>query len=157
MIEPSTLMGFDLFKGLREEELIEIAPLCHQHTYEKDALIFTAGSSSTEIYLLEAGTVAIQIESIIDEHETKIVICTVQKGQTFGWTALVPPHTFTASAQCLEKADVTTVNAADLMIILKHHNFIGNTIMTNLSATISSRLACTTAALRNEIQKLARR
>jgi CRP-like cAMP-binding protein len=157
MIEPGALMGFDLFKGLREEDLTEIAQICHQRTYEKDAMIFTNGGSSDEIFLLEAGTVTIQIESIIYEHETKAVICTVGKGETFGWSALVPPHIFTASAQSLEKSEVITINGADLLKILKRHNFTGNTIMTNLSATISSRLSCTTAALRNEINKLVKK
>ena len=157
MIEPGALRGFDLFIGLREEELTGIAQLCHQRTYEKDAIIFTGGGWTPDIYLLEAGTVAIQIEFVIYEYEIKSVIYTVRKGETFGWSTLVPPQRLAASAQCLEKADVITINGADLLNILKHNNFIGHMIMRNLSAIISARLSCTTAALRSEIQKLVKK
>jgi CRP/FNR family transcriptional regulator, cyclic AMP receptor protein len=154
MIEPCALRGFDLFTGLREEELTEIARFCNHRTYEKDAIIFTGGGWTPDIYLLEAGTVAIQIEFVIYEYEIKSVIYTVRKGETFGWSTLVPPHRLAASAQCLEKDDVITINGADLLKFLKHNNFIGHMIMRNLSGIISSRLCCTTAALRYEIQKL---
>jgi len=157
MVTPEVLKGFDLFVGLDDIELAEIAPLCHRRTYEKDATIFTAGGWATDIYLLEAGNVAIQIEFVIYEYELRAAVYTVRKGETFGWSALVPPHRLTASARCLEKVAVITINGTDLMEILKHHNYMGHMIMKNLSAIISSRLSSTTTALRHEIQKLVRK
>lgn len=154
MVSTEALRGFDLFTGLDEAELSEIAKLCRKRSYEKDSIIFSAGGWATDLYLLEAGNVAIQIELVIYEHEIRAVVYMVRKGETFGWSALVPPHRLTASARCLEKADVITVNGTELMELLHKNSRIGYVVMKNLSAIISSRLASTTIGLRHEIQKL---
>lgn len=157
MVSAEVLKGFNLFAGLDETELSQIAKLCQERTYEEDAIIFTAGGWATDIYLLKSGKVAIQIELVIYDLEIRAVVYTVGKGEIFGWSALVPPHRLTASARCQEKADIITINGADLMELLQKNSSIGYVVMKNLSQVISSRLASTTMALRREIQMLLKR
>lgn len=154
MVETEALEEFDLFAGLDETDLAGIARRCRRHSYEKGACVFTGGGSATDVYLLEAGRVAIQVEFIIYQYEFRAAVYTVRKGETFGWSALVPPHRLTASARCLEKADVITLKGAELMDFLDEHARMGYVVMKNLSGIISSRLAATTCALRHEMQKL---
>ena len=154
MVSTEALKDFNLFAALNEAEIAKIAKLCQEHAYEKDAIVFTAGGWATDIYLLKTGKVAIQIELVIYDYEIRATIYTVGKGETFGWSALVPPHRLTASARCQEKADVITINGKELLELLQKDNHIGYIVMKNLSALISSRLASTTTTLRYEIQKL---
>ncbi len=157
MISTEILKGFRLFGELSEAELIQIAKLCHERTYEDGSVIFTIGGSAKDVYLLKSGKVDIQIEFKIYENEVKTTIYTVGKGEIFGWSTLVPPHRLTASARCQGKSDVITINGKDLMELLERERNIGYVVMKNLSALVSSRLASTTIALRHEIQKLAQK
>jgi CRP-like cAMP-binding protein len=157
MISIEILKSFSLFGGLSEAELAKIAKLCRERTYDDGSVIFTIGGSATDIYLLKAGKVNIQIEFKIYEYEIIATVYTVGKGEIFGWSALVPPHRLTASARCEGKADVITINGKELLDLLEKEKLIGYLVMKNLSGLISSRLASTTIALRHEIQKLTKK
>jgi CRP-like cAMP-binding protein len=109
LVSIEVLKSFNLFTGFNERELTEIDKLCRERTYEDGSVIFTSGGSATNVYLLRAGKVAIQIEFVIYEHEIRATVYTVGKGEAFGWSALVPPHRLTASARCQGKADVITI------------------------------------------------
>lgn len=157
MVSTEILKSFNLFGGLSEAELAEIAKLCRERTYDDGSVIFTIGGSATDIYLLKSGKVDIQIEFKIYEYEIIATVYTVGKGEIFGWSALVPPHRLTASARGKGKADVITINGKELLNLLEKEKLIGYLVMKNLSGLISSRLASTTIALRHEIQKLAKK
>lgn len=154
MIPIETLKKFNIFSGLGDLELVKIAEICKERVYEDGSVIFTIGGFATDIYLLKTGKVDIQIEFKIYDYEITTTVYTVGEGEIFGWSALVPPHRLTASARCHGKADVITINGKELIDILEKERGIGYVVMKNLSAVISSRLACTAIALRHEIQKL---
>jgi len=153
MVSAEMLKGFQLFEGLAESELVEVAKLCRERSYEQGSIIFTAGGSATDIYLLKDGEVNIQVELVIYDLEARVTVYTIRKGETFAWSALVPPHKLTASARCQQKTEVLTIDGKELMDILKKNNHIGCVVMQNLSKVISSRLAATMVALRHQIQK----
>ena len=157
MVSTEILQSFSLFSGLSQSELAGIANLCRERAYESGSVIFTIGGSATDVYLLETGKVDIQIEFKIYDYETMTTVYTVEKGEIFGWSALVPPHRLTASARCEGKAAVIMINGNKLLEFLEKDRRIGYVVMKNLSALISSRLASTTIALRHEIQKLIRK
>jgi len=153
MVSAEILKGFQLFEGLDESELLEIAKLCYERSYEQGSIIFTAGGSATDIYLLKDGEVNIQVELVIYDLEARASVYTVRKGETFAWSALVPPHKLTASARCQQKTEVITINGKELMDTFEKNNHIGCVAMRNLSKVISSRLAATMVALRHQIQR----
>lgn len=155
MIEVEELKIFNLFTGLDESELEKIAGLCTRYFFEKNALIFDPHSSTSDIFLLEGGNDIVQIEVPLSEydHEKKLVIHTLSKGETFGWAPLVPSHLRTALARCLERVDIIRINGRELIELLDRNYHMGYVIMKNLSGIISTRLAYTTVILRREIQR----
>jgi CRP/FNR family transcriptional regulator len=156
-VKPQDLRRFDLFVGLDEKELAEIARFCNRRIFERNAIISTIGVAATDIYLLEGKNDAIQIELPIDDYPTRIITHTLSKGETFGWSALVPPQLRTALIRCVEETEVIIVSGTDLIKLFQKNNHIGYVVMKNLSAVISSRLTCTTIALRHKIRNLIRK
>ena len=157
MVTVQDLKAFNLFAGLDEAELAEIARLCARRTYESGAEIFSPGTPAGDVFILERGNDVVQIEIAICEHMPKTVIHTLQKGEVFGWAALVPPHQRTGSARCVERASVICLDGKALMELLDKNDHMGYVVMKNLSGILSSRLAYTTLILRREIRKLARK
>jgi CRP-like cAMP-binding protein len=154
MITAKDLQNFNLFTGLDEAELSIIANICTRRSYQINDIIFDPNTNTGDIYLLENGTDAIQIEISIPERENKLVIHTISKGETFGWASLGPPRLKTATARCLASVSVISINARRLMEVLDKNRNMGYLVMKNLSGIISTRLAYTTVTFRHEIQKL---
>jgi len=154
MVSGEMLKDFQLFEGLDEGELVEVAKLCRERSYEEGSVILTAGGSAEDIYLLKHGEVDIQVEVVIYDLEARASVYTAKEGETFAWSALVPPHMLTASARCRRKCDVITINGKELIDLLARNKHIGYVVMQNLSKVISSRLAATMIALRHQIQKM---
>ena len=157
MVTVHDLKQFNLFVGLDEAELAGIARLCARRTYEAGAEIFSPGAPAGDVFLLEGRNDAVQIEIAICEDAPRTVLHTLQKGEFFGWAALVPPHQRTATARCVEKADVISVDGKALMGLLDKNDHMGYVVMKNLSGILSTRLTYTTLVLRREIRKLARK
>lgn len=155
MVTAETLKGFPLFEGLDEDELAQIAKLCHERSYEEGSIVHSSGSTVTNVYLLKEGEVNVQVEVVFHNLEARITVCTLKKGDAFGWSALVPPHKSTATAKCQRKSDVIAINGKELMGISENNNHIGYIVMANLNKVISSRLAGTMITLRHQIQKAA--
>jgi len=154
MLTTQDVQGYKLFTGLAENELREIASLCRRRSYESNSVIFDPDTPSEEIFLVEGGNDAIQIEIPLGVQEAKIVIHTLSKGETFGWAALGSQHVKTATARCLESVRVISINGKSLMQLLERNNHIGYQVMKNLSDIISARLSYTTVAFRHEIRRL---
>ncbi|MBN1189630.1 MAG: cyclic nucleotide-binding domain-containing protein [Dehalococcoidales bacterium] len=157
MVNASDLKGYNLFSGLEESALARIAELCTRHTYPANTVIFDPNTSADDVYLLEGGNDVVQIEIPIQEHDIKVTIHTLHKGEVFGWAALGPPHSRTATARCLEQASVIVIKGKDLLDLLENDAATGYQVMKNLSGIISSRLAYTTIVFRREIQRLTRK
>jgi CRP/FNR family cyclic AMP-dependent transcriptional regulator len=153
MVTVQDIKGFGLFSGLTESEVARLAVLCHRRNYEKNATIFDPGSPTEEMFIVEGGNDAIQIEISLGAQEGKIVIHTLSKGEAFGWAALGSRHIRTATARCLETVSVIAINGKSLMDLLEENNRIGYIVMKNLADIINTRLAYTSVVFRHEILK----
>jgi CRP-like cAMP-binding protein len=156
MIAVEDLKQYNLFAGLTEPELQKIARLCTRQTFEQDAVIFDPYSVTDDLFLVEGGNEAVRIEVPIPETKKKFIVHSLSKGETFGWASLVPTHSRTALARCLQPADIIRINGTKLMGLLGKNEHMGYLIMRNLSGIISTRLAYTTIMLRREVGKVSR-
>jgi hypothetical protein len=71
-------------------------------------------------------------------------------GEVFGWSALVAPYIYTASAECVESGEEIRLKGSELLTVFGQSPLIGYTIMENLSANISLRLTQTRQRLASE-------
>jgi CRP/FNR family transcriptional regulator, cyclic AMP receptor protein len=156
MVTNQEIQDYKLFAGLTENELSEVADLCRRRVYNGNSIIFSPDFPSDDLFIVEGGNDAIQIEVPLGPREGKVVIHTLSKGETFGWAALGPQHIRTATARCLEDVHVICLNGQNLMRLCEDDNHIGYIIMKNLIDIINTRLSYTTIVFRQEIRKLRR-
>ena len=147
MVSVQVLKEFSLFTGLDDSQLTRIAELCHERTLDKNALCFSQGKRAMELHLCRSGKVHIWVK--VFDMET--VVHTGKAGEVFGWSALVEPYIYTASAKCVEKVDEIYIERPALINLFEREPVIGYIMMRNLSALVSSRLTETTDALAKEI------
>ena len=139
MVNALVLKGFGLFKGLDEKELATIAELCSERAMSKGETICSEGTKAKNIHLCRSGQVDI-VMWVREPWNKNVVVHRAEAGEVFGWSALVAPHTFTASAECVEAGEEIRILGSALLELFDQNHHIGYVVMRNLSTEISARL-----------------
>jgi len=117
--------------------LNKMLPLWREAFYEKGATIIHQNTRARLLLVLLKGTVALSLR----RGEGELVIEMVKKkGALFGWSALVPPKKYTATAKALEDTRVLTIAGRDIENFLKSHPTWGLLFYQRLSSLIAIRL-----------------
>ena len=126
----------ELFKGISFEVMEEIAGIASAEIYAKDTLIFERGESADCLYILEQGTVNLIIKSGVS-----IVYNLKEPGEIFGWSSLVEPSVYTASAVCAEETKTVELQKKNLEKLFELHPDVGLKVLRRLGGVFSKRLA----------------
>ncbi len=130
-----TIQEAELFKGVSERVLTEIANEGEELTLEAGATLFDAEDDAPHIYELVEGSVDL---IMLEKH---IVHLTVSRtGQIFGWSALVEPYTRTATAKCTSQTKVIKMSRDSIERAIERHPHEGLAILKNLTRIIAERL-----------------
>lgn len=156
MVSTQILSQFGLFKGLDGNQLNKVAELCNERTFDAGALCFVQGKPATEIHLCRSGNVDI-IVRLNQPWGIEVTVHTAGAGEVFGWSALVEPRIYTASARCAEKTQDIYIKGSDLFGLFEKNPTAGYLVMSNLSAVISSRLTESRQKLAVEIANAKRK
>lgn len=137
MMPIEKLRNYDVFKELKDDELIAVASIGDQQFFEPQIRIFSEGNYATKIYFLIEGEVKIQLRSESDSEP--LTIETITPGNFFAWSALTEPYSLTATALATKKTLVGVWRADALRDIFEENTHIGYVFMKEICFTISSR------------------
>lgn len=137
MVGLEALRRSDLFEGLSDDELIAIARIAREETYEPGAVIFRENDAARCLYIVREGRVALLIDI---GRGKQTVIDTISRNSSFGWSALVPPYAFTSAARAMEPTRVIVLAGDDLRAFCNTHCTTCYAIMEKIAVIISTRL-----------------
>ena len=130
----------NLFKGLSDDELEKLLPLCRERVYEAGTIIFSEGAPCDTIYIVESGKIALEINLHISRAgDESATIDMVTRGGFLGYSALTDPYILTATGRTLEATKVITFDSVELKCLLQENPQIGYKTMNNLAKIVSSR------------------
>lgn len=134
-----SLSDFPLFVDLPEELLRKIARLCEESTFAEGEAVFREGEKAELLHFLIDGKVLIKVN--LTSRPDHITVSAVnQRYESFGWSGIVPPYLYTATAVCEEECKILYLPGAELMKLLHEFPGAGFTVMTRLTELISNRL-----------------
>ena len=138
----------DLFRGLSNDELDKVLPLCREEVYEVGTFIFCEGGPCYTVFIVESGRVALEMSLHVSRSmEESATIAIITKGGTLCHSGLVDPYILTATGRTLETIKVIALDTAELKSLLARNPRIGYQTMNNLAAIVSSRLQSTRKTL----------
>jgi CRP-like cAMP-binding protein len=140
------LSEFALFRNLPEELLDKIAALGEESSYFQGDFIFREGDDADKIDFLLKGEIVLKVK-LTSRPEQITVSAVSQQYESFGWSGIVPPYHYTASAVCETDCKVLTISGKDFMNLLSDNPAAGFTIMKRLTELIASRLRNSRQAL----------
>ena len=134
----------ELFIGLEEGDFQKIANLSswQRNTYDAGDFIFREGEPSKKFYILEEGEISLIVASR-KEGTKKLVqvpVDTVTKGDIFGWSALVAPHSRNMSAICIKRSTVIVISGTELNELMDSNHSLGYEVMKSLVSVVAKRL-----------------
>jgi len=106
-----------------------------EEEYSTDQVLFRQGQDAEYLYLLLDGQVAIIVEG-----EGKVVFPITEPGSIFGWSALVEPRKYTASAEFAMDSKVLKLDGERLLRLFERFPAEGLLIMRRLAGVIAARL-----------------
>jgi CRP-like cAMP-binding protein len=145
-----SLHQIDLLRGLDEEERQKLKNLGAIERYEPNIVIFSEGAEARNFYLLEEGQVS--IESRLSRG-LRFPIMAVSPGQAFGWSALVVPHQYTATALSLSQVRVIAIPKEAMLEMMRANPSLGLAIMEKVASIVASRVRSLELALAGLLQK----
>ncbi len=114
-VETSRLRAFELFAGLEETQLADIAQKFVETAAPAGTVIIQQGQVGKEVYLLEEGSVRVYRE----ETDTTGVLIDLQAPTLFGETALLDPERIrTASVKALSDVRMLTIQISSFLSVL---------------------------------------
>jgi CRP-like cAMP-binding protein len=149
MVTASVLKGFEPFKGLDNGELAKIAELCSEVSLTKDERIFAEGTRATHLHLLRSGKVDVVIW-VGEPWNKDITVHQARPGELFGWSGVVAPYTYTASAECVEAGQEIYIKGSELLDLFDQNPHVGYAVMRNITGDVSARLTQTRQRLSTE-------
>ena len=130
------------FSGFSETQLKEIADLSVVRTYEEQGVIFNQGELANHLHVVAVGNVGLvrQITKAITGEKMQVTVDIVQAGQSLAWSALVEPHSYTASARALGRVELIIIDSANLNLWLRGSATAALLVFKNLNTLLAQRL-----------------
>jgi CRP-like cAMP-binding protein len=139
MISPEILKTFRLFDGLDNAELRSLSAIADQLSFERGAVIFTENTPAHALYLLLDGWVDILINTDAQGSRRELVTI-LTCGDLFGWSALIKPHVYAASAVCASPVKAIQMEGADLRRLFEFNNTLRSLIIERICQMIAAQL-----------------
>jgi CRP-like cAMP-binding protein len=146
MISSQILSQIELFEGVPQGQLAAIAGIGEEVTYQEGETIFREGDNAEQLYILLQGNISIQVQ--LSSRPERITVSVIsQPNQSFGWSGVVAPYHYTASALCKTGCRLLAINGQQLLQVLQEEPASGFIVMQRIAGIISSRLRNSRMAL----------
>jgi CRP-like cAMP-binding protein len=127
----------DLFRELTNEQLKLIAEMCTPEVYEPGNIIHRQNNILDNLRIIEEGLVALVLELGPLSHRQ---LTTATNFETFGWSAVVPPHMATTTAKALEKTRVLAFKGQDILNLCETNCRVGCIVYRGVARVVADRL-----------------
>ncbi len=133
MIAIERLRNVDIFEGLNDAELKTAAEFCQEESVRGGVTLCQEGARADKLYILEEGSVSMRL--ISGSHYG------IQTpGKILGWSFLVPPNRYTATAVTDGPCKILIIKSPDFYDLIHKDAKLGLMIMDNLSRIVAGRL-----------------
>lgn len=146
MTSPVTLSQFNLFNDLPESLLKEIAAMSREVPFKKGEFVFHEGESADKLHFLLSGSIALRVKLTSRPDSVTVSYISIPY-QIFGWSGMVAPFHYTASAECDEDSNLLIIPSEPFMKLLAGHPEHGFNVMVRIAEVISDRLRNSRQAL----------
>jgi CRP-like cAMP-binding protein len=129
------LRGVELFEGLSNDDLEQVASLCHERKIPRGELLVKEGDTGDELFIITDGFVEVLLET------PRRVVVNLGTGQITGEMALVDGGPRSATLRAIsEPTAVQVIKRSDFDQLCDNNTRLGYIVFRNLAADLSFKL-----------------
>ncbi len=132
------LKDLELFKGHKEETLIDLEAAMERRSLVKDEKIYSFGDPANELYLIRKGNIRITLPSAVEEGGHHAL--TYGRGDFFGGMAFLSQMTRLNDATALEDTDLFVLQREQFEVLREEHKRLACTLVEELAKVLAMRL-----------------
>lgn len=126
-----------VFRNLDPAEMEKVVGLFERRSYRAGDSVLTQDEEAKTLFIVERGLVGITMRAT---HTSEVTVATESSGGAFGWSALVHPQRYTASAKCFQDSELFALDGAKLRELCYREPRLGVKIMEGLACLVAMRL-----------------
>jgi len=134
MVSATELRESEFLKGFTEPELAALASVASHSRWAEGETLFREGSLAGYLYILKSGTILLHFPNGRS-------LPLRGGGHAIGWSSLVSPFKYTATAVCLTDADLYEFRGRDLYRLIQMDADFGKHLMRKISGIMEERRA----------------
>jgi len=129
------LRGVELFEGLSDADLEQVAALCQERRLSRGELLVKEGDLGEELFIITDGFVEVLLET------PRRVVVNLGTGQLTGEMALVDGGPRSASLRAIsDPTIVQVINKSDFETLCDNNTRLGYVVYRNIAADLSFKL-----------------
>jgi CRP/FNR family cyclic AMP-dependent transcriptional regulator len=134
MINIDKLRNVDILQGLTDWELKIVSQFFQEEILEEGITLFQEGEKADRLFILEEGAISLTFK---EEEQNSVS----DSGRIIGWSFLVPPNRYTASAVTTAPSKLLMIKSPDFHYLIHKEPRMGVKVMENLAQVVASRLS----------------
>jgi len=142
-----------LFQGIAHEKIEKIMLYTTEVSYPVKARVFSEEDAAYLLYIILDGVLDLTFRFRIGNVESEIAIDTKGKGDSVGWSALVPPHIYTLSGVCRKPLRMLSIEGPSLLHLCEEDTEFGFLLMQNVAEIIGTRMKRFESMFTREVQR----
>ncbi|HEX2232475.1 MAG TPA: Crp/Fnr family transcriptional regulator [Thermoleophilaceae bacterium] len=124
----------EVFSGLGEHELAEVAKVAVPRRWERGEVVFREGDSGDTCYLIKSGAVLLTRQH---QDGRVVAIAECRSGAMFGELAMFRDERRSATAEALEPTEAVALLAPDMARLIRRNPDIANDLLAALAERVS--------------------
>jgi CRP-like cAMP-binding protein len=150
MVEVSALKKFDLFKGLSEKQMSDLAKITEKKSYKRGQFAYERGQSAKHLFVVDKG--ALSLRRFEPGDQVGIAFETREAGELFGAASFMQPPEYTLTAVCMENAEVLAIDAKKLSKLCDKDPALGYRLMLAIAQVYFERYKSAKRQLHQMVQ-----
>jgi CRP/FNR family transcriptional regulator, cyclic AMP receptor protein len=133
-----SLKNVELFNGLTDQDLADVAQICTERRLQAGENIVTQGGAGDDLFLITAGYVEVVVDD--NTHDRRVIV-SLGEGQIIGEMSLLDqgPRSATVRA-CNSPTVVQVIERQDFETLCERNPHVGYIVMRNLALDLSFKL-----------------
>lgn len=137
MISPEVLRRYPCFAGASEATLKQVAIESEQRSYAPRETLIVEGEPAETLFVITEGEVDI-VYTLADGVQR--TVDTLVAGDLLCWSAVIPPHTATATAVAKRETHAIAISGVALRRLCREDHDFGVGLLEHITAVVSRRL-----------------
>jgi len=134
MVQIDFLKQVDIFKGVDEDQLKQIAQGINEKGYQSGSRIFAEGEEADRVWIVMEGQVDLRFDLPGRNTSEENTIVSITAGNSLGWSSFVPPFQYRLSAYCATRScKMLLITKEFLTDLFEKDNTMGYRVISNLA------------------------